>query len=158
MEFTKDDAIHIYKTATPGIKAKLEKEFGRNVLTTKHFSDIQLFEDACADQNIAPAFAARVECMQEYLDETIALLKLKIIAKSIRGGWTPDFNNRNQIKWYPWFRWNGVGFGFDSSYTFYDSTGTDSGSRLCFETKEQSDFFGKQFIELWNVALVGSQK
>jgi hypothetical protein len=73
----------------------------------------------------------------------------KLVAKALRGDWEPDYENRNQDKWEPFFYWSpGSGFVFTDSFFIFGSTITDSGSRLCFPNKEMSDYFGKQFIDL----------
>jgi hypothetical protein len=41
------------------------------------------------------------------------------------------------------------GFGFDASACYCDFAGTLVGSRLCFETKEKSDYAAQQFIDLY---------
>ena len=65
---------------------------------------------------------------------------------------TPDFSNRNQTKWFPWFVYSDDAAGFVCAAT--DSTASYAnayvGSRLCFKTRERAMQFGKQFIDLWN--------
>ena len=45
----------------------------------------------------------------------------------------------------------GAGAGFGCLYTNYRSSGAtaDDGFRLCQETSEKAEYFGKQFLELW---------
>ena len=64
----------------------------------------------------------------------------------------PDFSNRNQYKYFPWFVYNDNAAGFVSANTSNAATFAyaDVGSRLCFKTKERAEQFGKQFIDLWN--------
>jgi len=84
--------------------------------------------------------------------DEIAYKKLKIIAKAINQGWTPDWNNTDQKKWYPWFRMSS-GFGFALTDYTYTHANTDVGSRLCFETKEKAEYAGKQFEEIYKQLL-----
>lgn len=89
----------------------------------------------------------------------------------------PDAEGK-EIYWYPWFAlytkkemeemseekrkslrgallaggaFNGAAAGFGSLYTGYRSSYSSAclGFRLCQETPEKAEYFGKQFIELW---------
>lgn len=79
----------------------------------------------------------------------IALKKLIVIAEAWnkQDGFVPDFDNANQYKWFPLFRYDNESAGF-----VYDESYTDSvlGSRLCFISSERAEQFGEQFIDLWN--------
>ena len=46
------------------------------------------------------------------------------------------------------------GFGFDGSDFNFTVTHTPVGSRLCFKTKEQSDYCATQFIDLYKQFLL----
>lgn len=64
----------------------------------------------------------------------------------------PDFSNRNQYKYFPWFEYNDDTAGFFYAYTYNATTHAfaNFGSRLCFKTRERAKQFGNQFIDLWN--------
>ena len=83
-----------------------------------------------------------------------ALNKLFTIAEAWNkaDGFIPDFSNRNQDKYFPWFVYNDNTAVFVFAGTAYTASGADAavGSRLCFSTSERAEQFGKQFIELWN--------
>jgi hypothetical protein len=68
----------------------------------------------------------------------------------------PDFSNRNQYKYFPWFQYNDSTAGF--VFAFTNNTATfayaNFGSRLCFKTSERAHQFGNQFINLWNDVLL----
>jgi hypothetical protein len=121
------------------------------------YTDIKTFEDACKVLNldattVIPDFSFFPESDKEAM---IAHAKLVIIAKSINGDWVPNWNDWDQYKYYPWFTMGSPsGGGF--SYFGYDSWFTYSsvGSRLCFETREQSKYVGKQFEDLYKVYFV----
>lgn len=69
---------------------------------------------------------------------------------------TPDFSNRNQEKWFPWFVYSDDAAGFVSAYTHHSATYATAGigSRLCFKTSARALQFGEQFIDLWNQVLL----
>ena len=81
-----------------------------------------------------------------------AIYKLIVIAEAWNkaDGFVPDYDNRNQEKWFPWFKKTPAGF--VCSYTSYAASysSTSFGSRLCFKTSERARQFGEQFAELWN--------
>lgn len=64
----------------------------------------------------------------------------------------PDYSNRNQYKYFPWFEYNDDTAGFVYANTAYAATYAYAsiGSRLCFKTRERAKQFGNQFIDLWN--------
>lgn len=68
----------------------------------------------------------------------------------------PDYSNRRQDKWFPWFVYDKDDAGFVSANAHHapSHTGAHFGSRLCFKTANRARQFGKQFIELWNKVLL----
>ena len=110
----------------------------------KDYKDIKTFEDACEVLNIKPNL---VFTYSDPKDE-IAFKKLKIIIRAINEGWTPNWKDGDQKKWWPWFNLSS-GFGFAYSDFVYAYSGTTVGSRLCFETKEKSDYCANQFLSLY---------
>ena len=81
-----------------------------------------------------------------------AYVQLKIIVKAINEGWTPDWNDENEKKWNPWFKLSS-GFGFVISNYTYTGTFTTVGSRLCFSSKEKSDYAATEFISIYEKLL-----
>jgi len=76
-----------------------------------------------------------------------ALLKLSIIREVLNEGWTPDWNNDLEYKYYPYFdmRNNTLVYGnYHDWYTF-----SLVSSRLCFKTSALAEYAGKQFIEIY---------
>ena len=94
------------------------------------------------------------EVNPKHIKALIAYNRLCTIAQAWNKAddFTPDFSNRNQTKWFPWFVYSDDAAGFVSAYTIYTAPYAAAyfGSRLCFMTRERAEQFGKQFIELWN--------
>ena len=90
----------------------------------------------------------------KHLKALIALNKLFTIAQAWNkaDGFTPDFSNRSQEKWFPWFTYSEKAAGFVYAYTYNAATYAiaNIGSRLCFKTSARARQFGEQFIDLWN--------
>jgi hypothetical protein len=73
---------------------------------------------------------------------------LKMLAATLNEGWTPDWNDHNQAKYYPWFEMGGSsGFRFHDDDLWYSRSGV--GSRLCFKSRELAEHAGKQFTEVY---------
>ena len=94
------------------------------------------------------------EVNPKHIKALIAYNRLCTIAQAWNKAddFTPDFSNRNQTKWFPWFVYSDDAAGFVSASANGAATGAYAyfGSRLCFMTRERAEQFGKQFIELWN--------
>jgi len=81
-------------------------------------------------------------------DDEMAYRMLKLLVKSLNEGWEPDWNDKNQPKYYPWFEMGGSsGFRF-RDYVHWNS-GSLVGSRLCFKSKELAIYAGKQFTDVY---------
>lgn len=94
----------------------------------------------------------------KHVKALVALNKLFTIAQAWNkeDDFTPDFSNRNQTKWFPWFVYSDEAAGFLYSFTACTASYTTAsvGSRLCFKTSARARQFGKQFIDLWNDVLL----
>lgn len=98
------------------------------------------------------------ELNPKHVKAIIAFNRLCTIAQAWNkeDDFTPDFSNRNQEKWFPWFVYSNDAAGFVAAATsdaamFADA---DFGSRLCFKTPTRARQFGEQFIDLWNQVLL----
>jgi hypothetical protein len=110
------------------------------------FKTIKSFQDACVKLNIDPTVLPDVSLIPERLRIfVIAAYKLAIIFEAVNNGWTPDWSNLNQYKYFPWFRVLSSGFGFSYSFYFCGHSFTDVGSRLCTDTSEKALYIAKQF-------------
>ena len=113
-----------------------------------NWRDIKTFSDAClAYGTTEEKFNTKYGNIGLSKD-TIAYEKIKIVVYVINGDWTPDFSNSSQYKYYPYFDLSG---GCRFCFAFYDCSATVSvgGVRLCFESKEKSNFAGNTFEPLY---------
>lgn len=89
-----------------------------------------------------------------HLHALLALNKLFTIAQAWNkeDGFVPDFSNRNQWKYFPWFAYNNDAAGFVYATTNRTATSAHAaiGSRLCFKSESRAAQFGKQFAYLYN--------
>lgn len=98
------------------------------------------------------------ELNPKHVKAIIAFNRLCTIAQAWNkeDDFTPDFSNRNQEKWFPWFVYSDDAAGFVCAGTPNAATyaGANIGSRLCFKTSARARQFGEQFIDLWNQVLL----
>ena len=109
------------------------------------FRTIKTFEDACHKIRVTPALPTLLNGCQELMKATIAAYKLMAIFQAINDGWTPDWSNTNQAKWFPWFRVlpSGSGFSLSSTDDYYGITCV--GSRLCTDSDDKCLYIKEQF-------------
>lgn len=140
-EVTED--ITDFGSAREALGIKLNTDF---YLVRRKFSEkVAIFEDvARLVTDINP----------KHLKALIALNKLFTIAQAWNkeDGFVPDFSNRNQWKYFPWFKYDNDAAGFVYAYanTAASAASAHFGSRLCFKTSERAEQFGKQFVDLYN--------
>jgi len=140
----KSTAKKIYPESPDWFKKVLEENFGTDLFKKRTFEDIKTFEDACEELGIDPE---TVTHKNDTPDE-VAYKKLKIVIRAINQGWVPDWNDKSQYKWWPYFNLSS-GSGFSFSHSYYYCELTSVGSRLCFESEAKSNYAATQFNELY---------
>jgi hypothetical protein len=147
LKIDKSIAKELFPTAPEFFKKVLINTFGKGFFSEKITDRVKTFEDAYMEADNATK--KEYDLSTGGTEDEVAYRQLKLIARVLRGDWKPNWNDSNEKKWFPWFQWSsGSGFGFSGSICAYVSTVTYVGSRLCFPTKELSDYFGEQFIEI----------
>ena len=143
LKINEETAKRIYADSkTPdSLKEILVETFGKECFKKRTFNNIKTFEDACEELNIDPHDVFN----SKDLPDEIAYRKLKVIIKAVNQGWTPNWNNTDQYKWSPWFKFFSSGFGFSYSDCTYDNSATDVGSRLCTDSSDKALYIAKQF-------------
>jgi hypothetical protein len=110
------------------------------------YESIRTFEDACRHLNVDPNALPDVSNLPEEVRKPIvAHYKLIIIFKAINNGWTPDWSDDDQYKYFPWFWVLSSGFGFSYSDYYCTDTAAGVGSRLCTDSREKAMYIAKQF-------------
>ncbi len=151
IEIEKQNAQKAYNMADATGKKLLENLFGVKVFSVKLSEKIKDFND------ILEIAGKKIEDVIPYPvpgnDVEMALngiAKNYLIASILNEGWVPDWNDKTQKKHYPWFEWNGSGFGFSATGYGFTTSNTSVGSRLCFRTSELAEFAGRTFISIYN--------
>lgn len=152
-----DTAITLYPTAPKELKTILESTFGISKLSLNLRDRIKTWKDVCEEARNSiegfvnlniHAFNSLPNFQQErafytYQAETIIALFNK--------GWKPNWNNRNQTKYRMWFERKSSGWSLSEVFGDYGSSVMGSGFYL--EKKEDAEYIGKQFIDIFSKIL-----
>jgi hypothetical protein len=147
----KEDALKAYQKAGKELKEVLSALFGTEVLNQKITDRVKTFKDACDIAGITEDVRALLAYngVDKDMLATQAHAKVVIVAKALNEGWTPDFSNSNQAKYYPWMKFSpGVGFSCNDYGHVYSSSSV--GSRLCFKSSELAKYAAEQFQDIYN--------
>ncbi len=143
----------LYSSVCPEVQKKLEAAFGSSIYV-KTLDEIKTFDDACRFCGTSEKeFNERFDKLG--LDpDTVLYEKLKIVCRAINDFgesdvWKPDFSDKNQNKYMPWFEFV-PGVGFRCVDCGFWSSGTHVGSRLCYRSADKAKYAGTQFIALYN--------
>ena len=89
-----------------------------------------------------------------HIKALIALNKLFTIAEkwNKEDGFVPDFSNKVQWKYFPWFEYSkeAAGFVFATTSNAASVAAANFGSRLCFKSESRAEEFGKKYVDLYN--------
>lgn len=152
LQIEKANAVKAYNSATKLQKQLMENIFGPEIFKTKKTGKItdrvKTFEDACQEAGVDLA-GFNLSCAGLEKDE-VAYRKLKIIRNVLNEGWTPDWGNSSEYKYFPWFTMsdkNGVAFSNSDCAHWYSYS--DAGSRLCFKSSALAIYAGEQFLDIY---------
>ena len=134
------------KKTPDSLKKILIDTFGKECFSEKITDKIKTLDDAC----IALGFNTGMSDRLNGTKDEIAYKKLKVIIQALNEGWTPDWSNSSEAKYYPWFEYSrSSGFGFSTTVCTYTVANAGVGSRLCFKSRELAEYAGKQFIDIY---------
>lgn len=182
MEVKQENIIAAYETTTESGKLLLQALFPDLSLgQIQEYTDnrpiterIKTFEDACTvlgDDHPCVQIFQEIYGKSKKDDVNVnkdvaAFLKLRIITAALNEGWMPNWDNRGEYKWYPWFyiltKGNCNNLNKEEScrvvsrsYHSVDSySHTYFGARLALKSKDLAKYCAEQFSELWAMFLV----
>lgn len=166
LKLDEKQAVKLYPNAAPEFKALLESNFGIELFNKKitdrikNISDVfevlGIDEDEFENDRQYRAekmsdFAKKIGMDDEDIsdDEPCFLLRdfyVFALVYVLNEGWKPDYSNKNERKWYPYFSLSS-GFDFDGSFYAFGYVAARSGFRLCFKSEELSNYAGKNFTK-----------
>lgn len=116
---------------------------------------ITSYEDACKVLNIQPINEEVFNAFpKEDQRSMLAYHKLTVITRALNNGWKPNWDDQNEWKYYPLFRY--VNAGLSCAYANYTASdaSADVGSRLCFYASRLARYAGNQFTDLYEQILI----
>lgn len=131
LKLSPNKARKLYANSSPDWKEVLEDSFPKGFFSQDITQRIKSFEDVCLE---AGKDINKYQTLPVADDEEIvamALKRLRLAYRVFQQDWVADYNNGNQEKCFPIFKWNGSGFGFSNSDSVYDISNTSVGLRLC---------------------------
>ena len=186
IDVTREPHLYAVTFDTTGKKYVIEAEHIEAAVDNRPITErVKTLEDAIAvlgeDHTLVRQYHLYEQQMngnEEDMRDLTAFLKLRIITAALNQGWSPDWTNSDEWKYYPWFslytedEYNDldaddkerccrvVGRSYinanASGGLVYANAGsassvsfTGSGSRLAFKTRELALYAGKQFVDLW---------
>ena len=149
----KEKMVQLYEKSDNELKKKLIDIFGEDYFPKKTIETVRTIDDAFRIWNTSESEKLEIEKIAS-IDEK-AYRELKIITKALNGDdWEANYNDSSQKKWSPWFSTSASGFAFRNSGFDYSHTTTLLGARLCFKSKEISDYAGNQFLQQYKSFLI----
>lgn len=127
------------------------KEISEQTQKKINWKDIKSFMDACEANGDNYSELYNKWKNADLTDSQINGLMLEYCIKTINEGWTPDFNNQNQRKYYNCFEYKKGGWSLSS----VNCRGCHSciGSGLYLETEEKSKHAAKHFLQHYQIYL-----
>ncbi len=150
VEIKKEKLLKAYNNTTKEIKNFLNELFDKEVFIPQKGTDrIKTFKDAYAAlPNLDGDIIKYDKLISAGIsDHLLAYQQLVIIIRVLNEGWTPDWDNSSEKKWYIWWDMRGVGVsyvGYGGAYTY-----SGVGARLVFSSRELAEFCAKTFPEIW---------
>lgn len=146
--------LQAHKKTDKDGKILLENLFkGQVDFDTKITDRVKTFEDACAELGLdADTVLPYPNPSNNKQEAARAFAMLDIISEALAEGVVLNWKDDTQKKWYPWFNnyTSGSGFRFGGSAYDWTAASTGGGARLYLPSKEFSDYFGQQFLPIWN--------
>ena len=87
------------------------------------------------------------KCLPFLAKQEVAFKYLKLLIEALNDGWKPDLTDRNQNKWYNWFRMENGEFVFHG--TDYIFGRMDVPSALYFKSEELAIYCKDNFMDLY---------
>lgn len=147
-----ETVIKLYSTASKELKTILESIFGIQKLSPNLKDRIKTYSDVCKELNIPYLGIERFEYLPSWQRKRALYTHyLENIVKLFNEDWKVDFKDKNQRKYYCYFERNSSGWRLDVVDSQY--YGSDCGSGFYFKNKEDAEYVGKQFIDIFSEIL-----
>ena len=158
LEITKEAAIKAHDEASTKGKTLLENLFGKRVFQKDITERVKSIEDAIRELGNNDVEVIQLNRMKSIglQNHIIGNQELIVIAKALNEGWQPDWQNDNEYKYFPWFDMDNSSSA--GRFSFGDAgllrSASCVGSRLCFKSRELSNYAGNQFEDIYRKVFI----
>lgn len=150
-------ARELYNVGCGAVKTILEESFGKDFFKRDITDRVKTYKDALDVLRREDFLTMHVGLSEVYTfgtflsSDVAAYMKLCTIVEALNEGWKPNWDDKYERKYYPFFFMSPSSFAFDESVCTCSSASAcpGCGSRLCLKSKELSDYCGTQFLYLW---------
>lgn len=142
------------KSATVDLeKGAVVAEYGQEDIE-KDISEIAVNFGSAVDYLLEDNHLPHFLTTKKQMPKLEALNQLLILAEAWNSfdGFKPDWEDTDQCKYFPFFRFTDGKFEF-SNVSYVKLISDTHTSNFSFKTEERAEQFGKQFIELFRIAL-----
>ena len=159
IEFTALDAKKLLGKSKE-VDEFIREKFTKSDLELTIIDHVKTFEDAFMIKT-GHSYAYAGEPYEKHrMPHEIARIKLEVICSVLNEGWRPNFLNKDEYKFYPLFKVCSRGNsseGLVFAITVHAPADAFAmiGARLCFKTQELAEYAGKQFVNLYEIMLLG---
>lgn len=144
LQISEQTARELFPKASEEFKKVLKDTFGEKFFSQNITDRIKTFYDACNAINVSPEYSWDV--VDNLSKDEAAYIRLKVITKALNEGWSPDWNNSNEYKYYPW--WN-MQNGFSPGDVDYSGSHSRVPSCLFFKNRELCEYAANQFLDIY---------
>ena len=142
LQLSEAQARKIYPAASEELRTILEDTFTKDFFNQKITDRLKTVLDAYAVTGTPYIIP------EGLTPDEVAYRHLKVVVKALNEGWTPNWDNDEEAKYYPWFCLDAPsGFCLDAVYWSY--TISDVGFRLRFRSRELAEYAARQFHDLY---------
>ena len=154
IKISKEKIKEIYHNSVVA-KTILQEIFGKEAFEFDPIIDIQDFSDIIRLNNMTRK--DWVEKVRGLSEDEKAYITLKLIAAAYNQGWEPDWEDKDEGKYHPWFYVPDMLAGCEAARVNASSSSAAAaiGSRLAFKKREYALDAGKKFDEVYRGFLIG---
>lgn len=148
LNLEKPKVLKAWRDGSNEIKRMLENLHGKDIFQNQKITDrIKTLEDAYIDTGRQKVnFSFLPSDLKEHFENYYNAI---VIVEALNEGWTPNWDNGNERKWYPCFIMSPSAFAFYRSSYVRSAAAAGGGSRLKFKSEELTNYAAKTFPEIW---------
>jgi hypothetical protein len=141
------EALRLYPNASSEMKAIFESTFGRDFFFGKITDKIKTYGDVIDLSGLILGLPYRPDTKTKEEKSINAYVKLLVIVKAYNEGWMPNWEDKNEYKYYPYF------YRSDGSWLVYCRAWHSTlhfPSGLCFKSRKLAEDAMEKFSDTYN--------